>query len=732
MIGLIINPNSRKNKRRRGRVARFQKVLGRHGRVVETPSVDAVIPALKSFAEEGRRIWIADGGDGALHWMVNEAVRYFGAARAAELAVYLPTGGGSVDFVAKHLGFDLDPHALVTRLVEHVSTGREVPTRDVPSLWLRGRQVQWGDESVDFRRIGFGTALAGYGANFFGPLYEGGKEYGPARIAKLLGAAFGVAAMGSLFQGPLRVVKPDALRDAEHAFLRPLRAAVLVVLGAVTLSSLAWSIVVTAQSPTGAYFSTAARAWELGIGGLAATLVWGRVPRLGRWATEALLALGLAMIAYATLRFDEQTAVPGSAALVPVLGAALMLAAGSTTGASSTYLFRLLSLPPARVVGDWSYSLYLWHFPVLRLCQEYWEEPRLSRPHLLLALVLVLALSAATYHLVEQPFRKGVRWRPRARAIALYPVSLALVVVTSFGAHTWVDGQLAALEDNPGITVSDYAQDGLSGDPAVALVEASVLAAEEGRPVPGGLEPALGAVRESVAPLGDCDYRTGTQQLCAFGDPEAERSIVVTGDSHARHWSPALAEIGERYGYAVYVLVYSGCPATAVTRPTDSGRAWSECADFKQWVLDQVRELRPELVVVSNNAYRSSFMRPRQVEGLKDQLRLLAPLAERVAMIGNSPKLPRAPGTCLSSRGVDLSDCLQQPEEPDTRIQGDFRRTTESLGMTYVDARKWFCAEQGCPGVIGRVVPMRDREHVTLEYSRQLAEPIAAALGIAR
>ena len=519
--------------------------------------------------------------------------------------------------------------------------------------------------------------------------------------------------------------------DAEQR-RRLLRAAVLVVLGAVTLSSLAWSIVVTAQSPTGAYFSTAARAWELGIGGLAATLVWGRVPRLGRWATEALLALGLAMIAYATLRFDEQTAVPGSAALVPVLGAALMLAAGSTTGASSTYLFRLLSLPPARVVGDWSYSLYLWHFPVLRLCQEYWEEPRLSRPHLLFALVLVLALSAATYHLVEQPFRKGVRWRPRARAIALYPVSLALVVVTSFGAHTWVDGQLAALEDNPGITVSDYAQDGLSGDPAVALVEASVLAAEEGRPVPGGLEPALGAVRESVAPLGDCDYRTGTQQLCAFGDPEAERSIVVTGDSHARHWSPALAEIGERYGYAVYVLVYSGCPATAVTRPTDSGRAWSECADFKKWVLDQVRELSPELVVVSNNAYRSSFMRPRQVEGLKDQLRLLAPLAERVAMIGNSPKLPRAPGTCLSSRGVDLSDCLQQPEEPDTRIQGDFRRTTESLGMTYVDARKWFCAEQGCPGVIGRVVPMRDREHVTLEYSRQLAEPIAAALGIAR
>lgn len=228
MIGLIINPNSRKNKRRRGRVARFQKILGRYGRVVETPSVDAIIPALKSFADEGRRVWVADGGDGALHWMLNEAVRYFGAARATEVAMYLPTGGGTVDFVAKYLGFALDPHALVTRLVEHVSTGRPVPTRDVASLWLRGRQVQWGSESVDFRRVGFGNALAGYGANFFGPLYAGGKDYGAPRIAKLLGTAFGVAAAGSLFKGPLNLVKPEALKEAEHAFLRPLRAAVLV------------------------------------------------------------------------------------------------------------------------------------------------------------------------------------------------------------------------------------------------------------------------------------------------------------------------------------------------------------------------------------------------------------------------------------------------------------------------------------------------------------------------
>ncbi|HWJ10401.1 MAG TPA: acyltransferase family protein, partial [Nocardioides sp.] len=522
---------------------------------------------------------------------------------------------------------------------------------------------------------------------------------------------------------------PDLSVEARR---RALRRAVVVVLGVVTLASLAWSVHVTAVSPTGAYFSTAARAWELGIGGLAAAALWGSTPRLGRWATEAVLAAGLAMIAWATLVFDARTAVPGSIVLVPVLGAALMLVAGGTTAAPSTFLFRLFSLGPARVIGDWSYSLYLWHFPVLRLCEEYWGEPRLSRPHLAVALVAILALSAASYHFIEQPFRKGVRWRPRLRAIALYPASLAMVVLTAFGANAWVDGQLAAIEDNPRIDVSDYARDGLSKDPAVALVEASVLAAEDGRPVPGGLRPALGTVRDSVAPLGDCDYRTGTRELCPFGDPDADRVIVVTGDSHARHWGPALDEIGAKHGYRVYHFVYSGCPATTVTRPGEGGGEWTECAEFKAWALDQIRELHPALVVVANNAYKSAFMARRQVAGLRSQLELLTPLADRVALVGNTPVLPRAAGTCVSQRDVDLSDCLQRGEAGTARVQGQFGAAAESLGLTFVDAHRWFCWEGRCPSVIGDVIPFRDREHVTVEYATQLAGPLATALRITR
>jgi diacylglycerol kinase family enzyme len=228
MIGLIINPNSRKNRHRRGRIARFEKVLGKRGHVIETPSVDAIIPALKTFAAEGRRYWIADGGDGALHWMINEAVRFFGAARAAETAIYMPTGGGSVDFVAKYLELDGDPLTLVGRLAEQIAEGRAPTTRNVPSLLLQGKQVVYGDESTEFRRYGFGTALAGYGANFYGPLYRGEGKHGPVQIARHIASAFGAAALRSAFVGPLSALKPPALRRAEDDYLRPLRAEVRI------------------------------------------------------------------------------------------------------------------------------------------------------------------------------------------------------------------------------------------------------------------------------------------------------------------------------------------------------------------------------------------------------------------------------------------------------------------------------------------------------------------------
>ncbi len=262
-----------------------------------------------------------------------------------------------------------------------------------------------------------------------------------------------------------------------------------------------------------------------------------------------------------------------------------------------------MSVRPARVVGDWSYSLYLWHWPVLRIAEDHFHVGRLPLGKLLLCLVLIVGLSALTYRFVETPFRTGKVWaRPRI-GVALYPLSLALVLVVAVTGRAWIDRELGVSGDNPAISTADFQGKHLSKDPHVALVQASTLAAQEGQPIPSDLTPPLLGLRKDTAPLGDCDYRTGTRELCANGDPDADRTIVLIGDSHARAWSPGVDALGEQQGYRTYTLVFSGCSATrAVQAEPQNLRPWEECEDFKDWVVETVGELHPDLVIVATSA----------------------------------------------------------------------------------------------------------------------------------
>ena len=208
------------------------------------------------------------------------------------------------------------------------------------------------------------------------------------------------------------------------------RRLVFGVLLTITVASFAWSVVYTSSDPIAAYFSTTARAWELGLGALAAlvaTSVAGRLPGLVR---GLLCGAGLVLIGVACVAYGESTPFPGSAAAVPVVGSALVLLAGATAGPQPLPM-RALGVLPMRVVGDWSYSLYLWHWPVLIIAARQ-VDGDLGFWRTLACVVVVFVLSALTYRLVEQPFRSPVRF-PTGRALALYPAAVAVVVAGAAG-----------------------------------------------------------------------------------------------------------------------------------------------------------------------------------------------------------------------------------------------------------------------------------------------------------
>ena len=519
-------------------------------------------------------------------------------------------------------------------------------------------------------------------------------------------------------------------------------ALLLVVIG----GSVAWSVWATYASPTTAYFSTFTRAHELAIGAGCALLP--RTLRLPGPVRDVLAAGGLAVIGLTALLYTLQTDFPGVAALVPVLATAALVVAGEGAGDRPPLVGRVLGSAPLVRVGDWSYSLYLWHWPVIVLVRSNLGPERFGSIAVrLLTLAVVVLLSWATYRFVETPFRTGRPWQRVPRALTIYPVSVAAVVLTVVASQQVMSYRLGEFSDEPAITTSDYDREVVGQDPYVALVRASMLAAEEGRPVPSRLVPGLLDLRSQTAPLGDCDYRTGTTRLCPIGDPDADRAIVVLGDSHARALSPAIEEIGAQEGYRVYVMVYSGCMATALTQvERATGRAWTECEEFKDWAQQTIADLAPDLVVVSTSAGRVQDPETGATVAGSPELRRyhellrqgwsrlfteLDEVAGDVAVVGNTPKLPRETGVCLSLGRPDLGDCAFEPGQYAEREARTSFAAARDAGVRAVDAGPWFCSEGLCPSVVGDYITMRDSEHMTPDYARWLAPGVAESLGLA-
>jgi len=520
------------------------------------------------------------------------------------------------------------------------------------------------------------------------------------------------------------------------------------LLGLVTVIcvlSLWWSVSSTATDPAAAYFSTFARAWELGLGAFGAVLVAALAGRAwNRWLAQAMGLAGLVMIGWACLTYDASTPMPGTAALVPVLGSLLVILAGAVAP-GPTVAGRALAAPPLRRVGDWSYSIYLWHFPLLVIPAVRIGHD-LDTGRRLLVVVATLVLSALTYRFVEEPFRHHRAWRVRWRAVALYPVSLALVVVAAVSANAYAQHVAHTGGSHPAITLPPNWQRHPAGvDRDVDLLRTSVRAARRELPIPSSLRPSLTDLTGDEADVGACDYRSGTHRLCLRGDPDGDRTMVVLGNSHARHWIPALDAIARRDHFKAYYLVMPQCVAAMVT---PDQRAFTtpdtQCADFHTWMVQQVQRLRPDLTIIStqvsprgvwdadgvHHSDRATVDR-LEYQGYVDLLHAVMPSSGRTVWIRDIPQITLDPGTCLSTHRT-LRPCLA-PEAASSTVPTDadpMMRAARAAGAQTVDMSDYFCWQHRCPTVVGGLISYRDNGHMTTAYAAHLTGPLARELGL--
>lgn len=503
-----------------------------------------------------------------------------------------------------------------------------------------------------------------------------------------------------------------------------------VAIGAVVLVSLAVSVSVTRSSPASAYFITPTRMWELAIGGLVATAGLLSAGRLRRAATPVAW-LGLVAVVVSGALFTGQTPFPGYAALLPVLGAAAVIGAGASGRWSPTSVLRMR---PVQWLGDVSYSVYLWHWPLVVLL-PYASGGELGVLDRSAIIVGTLVLAALTKTHVEDRFR-----HPRSGATLRQSYRAAVV---GMAVVTAVAG-LQVLETGHRTAVAQERLAEALGDKDPCLGAGSLVRGEQACPqrAGGDLVPAvdLAAEDKSDADVDRCftDLPFAGRRTCTYGDGPTQ--VALVGNSHAGHWLPALQVLAERNGWTITTYLVYQCTFSDARQRFPTEEASQGCYDYGQWVRERTSGDRYDLVVTSERqsvpvvGETPETTGPAAVAGYATYLRQWAADGTNILVIKDPTSAPMAVPDCLAANPDDHGRCSGTRDE--WVVDDPLAAAVDVVGLPTVRSVSFddlVCGPQTCDGAIGGVVAYYDRSHLTATYvttmAPYMAAPIEEALG---
>lgn len=511
------------------------------------------------------------------------------------------------------------------------------------------------------------------------------------------------------------------------------RRSFVIVVAVTFAASLAYSIMATASSPAQAYFVTPTRVWELALGGGLA-LGADHVRRLRVGVAATIGWVGLAAIGFSAVAYTGGTPFPGWQALVPTVGAAAVIATGERAdrlGPAS-----LLSLRPLVTIGDISYSLYLWHWPLIVFVAYQYGDTAPGWAGLAAGFGAIVP-AYLSYRYIEQPVivsgkeatpASGLQLGLTCSISAILAGLVLILVVPTVRSDITIDtatgrGQDAAGRDvKIGAEVLGKAEDGAPRNTAESIL-----------PDP------VDAVRD-IPDNGHCIAleRASTDQPCTFGQVGAATKIALVGDSHAMQWLSGLTSQAKRYGWEIITHTKQSCPLTTQIVVSKEQAAYTECDRWNDSVTRDIIKEQPSLVLVSSEGYLSWSGRVdststsviKMTSGFRRAWSALRAAGIKAAVLADTPRPNFDIVGCVEQNRSKLTKCARSRASI-VNTASSLERAARSAHLPYLDFTRYICPTKSCASVIGNVLVYRDGNHLTDTYVTTLGGHVGRAVDAA-
>ncbi len=537
-------------------------------------------------------------------------------------------------------------------------------------------------------------------------------------------------------------------------------------------ASLWLSIEVSENNESWAFFMLPTRAWEMAFGALLACYR-NRILQLGQKFIEVLAIIGLSAILISSFIYDDFTLYPSWRAIFPVVGSGfIIVSAGSAVS-------RALSSGSLVFLGKYSYGWYLWHWPFICLANRYFNENNRIVVNAM-ASIIALAVAIFSHKLIESPVRKFGFFIKRPSRGVLFGILLTLLsvilVFTAFQLRPKSGIQLSSnqaqtpiiitpqdekmndteLKENPPENINGI--DDLQKIPDPKVSE-NINGIDDLQKIPDPKVPDDSFLEEETidtalqnhyevlesgartqklpdsAGLGGPDPRIYDKDLrchlgegaqtsppCVYGNPDAERTMVLYGDSHAASWFPLFNYVAEEFGWRLLSRTKSSCFVEHLEFPLYGvDRKYSECFNWKQWVQNELGENQVDLIIMATkrkdapiiNEYFSS---EEWAEGLTQSLNNLNSVVPQVVLMGATPYMDNHVRECVTAN-EDIAKCHGTfGKVVPTDYQKIEETATSNANVTYIPIIDLVCTDTVCPSIVGNNVTFRDRQHLTRDF----------------